>query len=58
MLDGEHDVLATSCEIGVAISKGMKVAAATQCLAGLCASFLAGVMDQDDGDVESALQLS
>ena len=58
MFYGEEEFVIISYEVGVAVTEGVKVAGAAQCLSELCAVFLAHVMYEDDGHVELSLYLA
>jgi hypothetical protein len=58
MLDGEEKFTAMSAEIEVAVAPGVEIAGPAQALAGRRrgSAILARVMDDDDGEIELALQ--
>ena len=58
MLDGESQAVGPAGEIEVGIAPGPEVAAAAQRLAGKGGAALAGMVDQEDGGVEGACQLT
>ena len=55
---GEEEFVIISYEVGVAVTEGVKIAGAAQCLSELCAVFFAHVMYEDDGHVELSLYLA
>ena len=58
MLDGEPQAVGPAGEIEVGIAPGPEIAAAAQRLAGKGGAALAGMVDEEDGGVEGACQLT
>ena len=58
MLDGESQAVGPAGEVEVGIAPGPEVAAAAQRLAGKGGAALAGMVDEEDGSVEGACQLT
>ncbi len=58
MLKHEHDTLTFPTQVRIAVANRVKVAATTKRLAGLRALLLAGVVHNDHGGFEAALQVS
>ena len=58
MLDGEPQAVGPAGEIEVGIAPGPEIAAAAQRLAGNGGAALAGMVDEEDGGVEGACQLT
>ena len=60
VLDGEDEGVIAAAQVEVGVAPGVEVTRAAQALAGLRAggAVLAGVVDDDDGDVAFALQLA
>jgi hypothetical protein len=59
LLDGEGEQLSGTAEVEVGVTPGVKLGGAAEGLTGSClGSALAGMVDEDDGELEAALELA
>ena len=58
VFDGEHEVVVSSRQVRVIISKSVQITRPSEGLSWLRTVLFAGVVDEDDGGVEAALELA
>ena len=58
VLECQRQPLFTAGQVGIGVTESVQIGAAPEGLAGLCAVFFTGMMDQDDGAVISSLKFS